>query len=231
MGKPTNPILRKIHKDRFWNRQQAEFMAQCIDFARPDVDVESIRFTAKLFLQHMKSSLERIILDSSGDDVGEKPMDPKTKTFASGAKRSADRDHLRFSHIHPLALIAMARVAKEGELKYGAYNWEVGMPIEDTLDHLFGHLTMWMAGDRSEPHLEHALYNMVFLIHTATFFPEMCDCLRGPGCIVTDKIKSRLAEGEAERKRAREDGELDLAGDWTLETVPEVLKILSQRAK
>jgi hypothetical protein len=43
-----------------------------------------------------------------------------------------------------------------GARKYGEKNWQ-NIPLEDNLNHLLVHVTKYLAGDRSEPHLVNVL--------------------------------------------------------------------------
>lgn len=159
--------------------------------------------------------------------------DRTTTNFATGMQRSGALNHLDYTSIHPIALIALARtLGGEGSVKYGRCNYELGSPVHDSLNHVFGHLNMYLAGDRSEPHLEHAFCGMMFAVVNDTLYPELNEPhLRGPGCRVTPAMIEHLEAGRPERQRRREAGEFDHLGDWKLSEVPEVARILAQRAE
>lgn len=156
--------------------------------------------------------------------------EPKVDTdFKSGAVRSADANHLRFDLIHPIAWLALARVHGEGAIKYGDCNWERGMPCTDILNHVLRHYCMYLAGDRSEPHLEHAAWGAMNMIVSATLWPDLnTPYLRGPGCTLSPAMVGRQEEGDAERRAKRAAGLFDKLGEWKLDELPEVVRILQQ---
>lgn len=157
--------------------------------------------------------------------------DRTTTDFSTGMQRSGALSHLDFTSIHPVAMIALARVlGGEGGVKYGRSNYELGSPVHDNLNHVLGHITMYLAGDRSEPHLEHAFCGMMFAVVNSQLHPELNEPhLRGPGCTVTPEMLAHLEAEKPERQRKREAGDFDHLGDWRLADVPEVAQILAQR--
>jgi hypothetical protein len=119
--------------------------------------------------------------------------------FETGAIRSNSNETLRFDLIHPVAWIALARVCGEGADKYGPFNWERGMPVHDLMNHALAHYAMFLAGDRSEPHLEHAAWNAMAAIVSQTLWPELNrPHQRGPGCTLTeDNVREQEANDAA----------------------------------
>lgn len=85
--------------------------------------------------------------------------------FSTGARRGTDTDHCRYDLISPLALKALAETCAEGSVKYGDANWLQGLPDSNLLNHVQNHLNSWQSGDTSEPHLAHAMWNLMALIH------------------------------------------------------------------
>ena len=159
-------------------------------------------------------------------------QDRTTTDFATGMQRSGALKDLAFASIHPIALISLARtLGGEGAPKYGSKNWELGCDVEDTLNHCLYHITMYLAGDRTEPHLDHLLCGAHFAVVNDTLNPHLSKPhLRGPGCTLTPEILAHLEAGKADRRRKREAGEFDHLGEWKLSEVPEVARILAQRA-
>ena len=103
--------------------------------------------------------------------------------FSTGAVRSADVDEERWDLISPIGLQALARTYAEGARKFGAANWENGMPVTDLLNHGIAHIYKFLAGDRSEDHLGHAAWNILGAIHSLEKWPELnAGHLRGPEC-------------------------------------------------
>ena len=71
------------------------------------------------------------------------------RVFKSGATRSEDAEEERFDLISPFALQRLARVYAEGAKTHGSANWERGVPLDATLNHLERHLQMWKAEVKS----------------------------------------------------------------------------------
>ena len=84
--------------------------------------------------------------------------------FESGAVRSMMND-VRYDLITPYGLRRLAQTYAEGSVKYGDRNWENGIPLGNLLNHALAHLTQYMAGDKSEDHLAHAVWNLMAIMH------------------------------------------------------------------
>ena len=69
--------------------------------------------------------------------------------FESGATRSEDAEEERFDLVSPFAMQRIARVYAEGAKTHGSANWERGVPLDATLNHLGRHLQMWKAEVKS----------------------------------------------------------------------------------
>lgn len=109
-------------------------------------------------------------------------METTTK-FGTGAVRSKDAETTRYDLISPIGLAAVAETCAEGAMKYGDFNWEKGMPIHDLLNHGLRHIYLYLSGDRSEPHLAHAAWNLLSSIHSSKLWPHLNEgTLRGTGC-------------------------------------------------
>ena len=67
----------------------------------------------------------------------------KLKTFKSGATRSEDAEEERYDLISPFAMKRLAVIYSEGAETHGDSNWEKGVPLDATLNHLERHLQMW----------------------------------------------------------------------------------------
>lgn len=108
---------------------------------------------------------------------------PDRHEYETGAVRSADCDDIRYDLITPIGLRALARTCAEGAEKFGASNWEKGMPVTDLLNHAIAHIYNFLAGDRSEDHLGHAAWNVLGAIHSYELWPELNNgTLRGTNC-------------------------------------------------
>jgi hypothetical protein len=130
--------------------------------------------TLALFLMHAVTEIrERRMKEQHGETV----------RFTTGAVRSSDAEATRYDLVSPIGLEAVARACAEGAAKYGDYNWEAGMPVNDLLNHALRHVYRYLAGDRSEDHLGHAAWGMLAAIHSEAVWPELnSGTLRGPGC-------------------------------------------------
>jgi hypothetical protein len=103
--------------------------------------------------------------------------------YDTGAVRSADCDNVRYDLISPIGLRALARTYAEGAEKFGAGNWENGMPVTDMLNHAIAHIYNFLGGDRSEEHLAHAAWNLLGAIHSMELWPHLNkDLLRTENC-------------------------------------------------
>jgi len=58
------------------------------------------------------------------------------KFFKSGATRSLDAEKERFDLICPFAMKRLAVIYSEGAETHGSANWERGVPLDATLNHL-----------------------------------------------------------------------------------------------
>jgi hypothetical protein len=149
--------------------------------------------------------------------------------FKSGAVRSADANHLDFGSLPLVGLIGVARTAAEGASKYGAHNYMLGMPAHDMLNHAMRHIVMFRLGDRSEPHLEHAAWNVMAAIQSLALDPALnAPHLLGPGATIGPEMRAALAEDAPILAAKRKAGEAD-PGNWKLTEIPEIKRILDQR--
>ena len=106
-----------------------------------------------------------------------------TAKFGTGAVRSDTCEEYRYDLVSPIGLREVARACAEGAAKYSDFNWERGMPVHDLLNHAIAHVYQYLAGDRREPHLGHAAWNLLAAIHSEELWPELnAGHLRGPGC-------------------------------------------------
>lgn len=98
--------------------------------------------------------------------------------FSTGAVRSGDAKNVMYQLISPIGMRRLAETMKEGFDKYGAYNWERGMPIGDILNHGIRHIFLYLSGDRSEDHLAHAAWNLFAAMHMEETHPTLEHGLR-----------------------------------------------------
>ncbi len=98
-------------------------------------------------------------------------MDENLRDFGNGATRSKDADGERYDLISPFAMKAVAKVMSEGALTHGAGNWRMGIPIDQTLNHLERHLQMWKmerwSGEKIGPddHVAKVIWGAMAIAH------------------------------------------------------------------
>lgn len=122
--------------------------------------------------------------------------------YDTGAVRSADCDNVRYDLISPIGLRALARTYAEGAKKFGAGNWENGMPVTDMLNHAIAHVYSFLGGDRNEEHLAHAAWNLLGALHSLELWPHLNkDVLRtencgAPPCVTASQITAVVGPPE-----------------------------------
>ena len=126
--------------------------------------------------------VERRIYGADGDQP-QPAADGTTAKFGTGAVRSDTFEGFRYDLISPIGLREVARTCSEGAQKYSDFNWEKGMPVHDLLNHAIAHIYQFLSGDRGEPHLPHAAWNLLAAIHSAELWPQLNNgTLRESGC-------------------------------------------------
>lgn len=83
--------------------------------------------------------------------------------FGTGAVRDAATGKGRFDLLPLFGLLAGALQMERGMEKYGARNWEKGMPLSIFADSAQRHLLKHIAGFDDEPHLDAAIWNLLCL--------------------------------------------------------------------
>jgi hypothetical protein len=125
----------------------------------------------------------RVVGDAAAVPSTAAPQPGTTAKFGTGAVRSSTFEDFRYDLVSPIGLREVARACAEGAQKYSDYNWERGMPVHDLLNHAIAHIYQFLAGDRSEPHLGHAGWNLLAAIHSHELWQHLNDGhLREPGC-------------------------------------------------
>lgn len=89
----------------------------------------------------------------------------KKQEFDTGAHRDSQDGKGRYDLLSPVAIERLARWYEQGAKKYGARNWEQGMPVTRCWDSAVRHLFKHMGGHRDEDHLAAALWNICAIIH------------------------------------------------------------------
>lgn len=146
------------------------------------------------------------------------------------AIRSNCVGNLDFSSIPMVGLIGVARTASEGASKYGRFNYAKGMLVHECLDHAFAHMAMFLLGDRSEPHLEHAAWNLLAASQSNTLDPELnAPHLLSQGATIGTEMMDLLESAKNDLAEFRKTPAGKASGDWKVRDLQHVRKILEQR--
>lgn len=90
----------------------------------------------------------------------------KRQEFGTGAVRDTSENKGRFDLLPMATLAAWAVHYERGSSKYGARNWEKGIPVSRFLDSAMRHLVKAMGGLHDENHLISALWNIACAYET-----------------------------------------------------------------
>ena len=93
--------------------------------------------------------------------TGFKKMEAADTDYDTGATRDSRRGKGRLVWMPPDALFLVSRIYEEGNFGRGWRNWENGMPVEDLLDSGVRHIGQHLAGERTQPHLSQAGWNIL----------------------------------------------------------------------
>ena len=80
--------------------------------------------------------------------------------FNTGAVRDGQEGKGRMDLLPVRALIEVAKIFEAGAKKYAARNWEKGIPLSRYMDSGLRHAMKFLGGDRDEPHLAMACWNL-----------------------------------------------------------------------
>ena len=86
--------------------------------------------------------------------------------FSTGANRDAQGGKGRFDLLPKMAIWALAHHYEKGCIKYGARNWEKGIPIQNFLDSGARHATEFELGLTDENHLIACIWNYLSAYET-----------------------------------------------------------------
>jgi hypothetical protein len=136
------------------------------DYAKqPDRDTPKARSSPGIYTKDIRVP--------DADAVTVSPDGEVLATFDSGATRSKDADDVRYDLVSPIGLRRLAERYALGAKKHGDRNWEKGVPVRHTMNHLQRHIEKWRSGDRSEDHLAAAAWGLVALMHYEETLPEL----------------------------------------------------------
>ncbi len=93
--------------------------------------------------------------------------DSGTRTaFSTGAVRDAQDGKGRMDLLPIRAIIEVAKIMEGGAEKYEPRNWEKGIPLHRFIDSGLRHTMKHLRGDRDEPHLAMACWNLLCCLDT-----------------------------------------------------------------
>lgn len=104
--------------------------------------------------QRMREHARSILIEGVGPDA------PVVVNEYGGKKSDTP---YRADLLPPLALLAIAKVLRGGEVKYGENNWH-RTTISENVNHAMVHLLAYQGGDKQESHLEHAACRLLFAL-------------------------------------------------------------------
>lgn len=87
-------------------------------------------------------------------DVGGVSPDSEIEVTETGGRQS--RIEADFTQLDPRVMFDAASIMYHGAKKYGKNNWKQ-IPIESHINHALMHFFAWLAGDRQDNHLGHAV--------------------------------------------------------------------------
>jgi hypothetical protein len=86
--------------------------------------------------------------------------------FFTGAVRDCQENKGRMDLLPVRAIIELAKHFEAGSNKYGDRNWEKGINLSRYMDSALRHAMKFLRGDRDEPHLEAACWNLMCCLDT-----------------------------------------------------------------
>tara|TARA_Y100001951_G_C11283169_1_gene266772 strand:- start:785 stop:1303 length:519 start_codon:yes stop_codon:yes gene_type:complete len=114
-------------------------------FCRPESDMETV----------VKGDYQTLAEKAVSVEKEKKAPDGKLRDFGTGATRSKDADGERYDLISPFALRRLAVIMAEGAGTHGPANWEKGVPLDATLNHLERHLQLWKMEQKTGKKIDH----------------------------------------------------------------------------
>jgi len=136
---------------------------------------------------------------TTGTSSGPIKADAGKREFGTGAHRGGAKNKGRFDLLPGYAMQALANHYEHGAAIYGENNWRKGQPLSVYLDAALRHLFKHQRGEREEPHLLAAAWNIMSMIDTAemikrSLLPAELDNLIAP---VMDAICGNVKVGVA----------------------------------
>ena len=87
------------------------------------------------------------------------------EVFTTGAVRDTANDKPRPDLISPFFLTRLGEHLRKGAVKYGEWNWAMGIPSSRCYASCMRHLMAYAMGKTDEDHLAAAAFNIMAIIH------------------------------------------------------------------
>jgi len=100
--------------------------------------------------------------------------DGERQEFSTGAVREPDKHKSRPDLIPACVLLKLGEWYGRGGEKYGARNWEKGIPNYRHEGALMRHLLKYFDGEEDEDHLSAIMFNAMAIQFNRIKLPEMC---------------------------------------------------------
>lgn len=95
--------------------------------------------------------------------------------FDTGAVRDMHKGKGRLDLLPCSAILELAKHCENGAIKYGERNVDKGIPQHSFIDSALRHLFRYLKGDKDEPHLLSAFWNIAWAVNQEIEKPEMQD--------------------------------------------------------
>lgn len=95
--------------------------------------------------------------------------------FDTGAVRDMHKGKGRLDLLPCSAILELAKHCENGAIKYGERNVDKGIPQHSFIDSALRHLFRYLKGDKDEPHLLSAFWNIAWAVEQEIEKPEMQD--------------------------------------------------------
>ncbi len=145
--------------------------------ARRDLETGAVRDVAEgkgrcdlLPLDVVSSILDSSVLQLVNDYV----RNGKIQDIITAIKMFIITDHTEWKDIFT-GILEVSKQYEDGCQKYGARNWEKGIPVHCYIDSGVRHYLKYLRGDTDEPHDRAFVWNMIGAIWTHCHKPELID--------------------------------------------------------
>lgn len=97
------------------------------------------------------------------------------REFMTGAKRDMAIGKGRMDLLPWAAIIEVSKHCEAGALKYGEHNVDKGIPTSSLCDSACRHLAKHIDGQKDEPHLVAAVWNLLWALQMELKYPDLVD--------------------------------------------------------